>query len=110
MIKRNAVQQYHLVYRVKCFSSALSAFALAREIFQLRDDGRWDLAALLDAEQKEKMFVEHIEALSSKKKKSFRRLLDECEHITLTSTWKEIRKKIKHDSRFSKYSDDDHVR
>ena len=29
--------------------------------------------------------------------------------VTLTSTWKEIRRKIKHDPRFSKFSDDDKV-
>ena len=36
-------------------------------------------------------------------------MLDECEHVTLTSTWKEVRRKIKHDSRFSKLSEDDKV-
>ena len=48
---------------------------------QLRDDSRWELCVLIDAEQKEKLFLEHIENLSNKRKRSFRKLLDECEHV-----------------------------
>ena len=76
---------------------------------QLREDTRWELCALIDADQKEKSFNEHIDNLSNKRKRSFKRMLDECENVTLTSTWKEIRRKIKHDPRFSKYSDEDKV-
>ena len=49
---------------------------------QLRDDSRWELCVLIDAEQKEKIFMEHIENLSNKRKRSFRKLLDECEHVS----------------------------
>ena len=103
---------------------------------QLKDDSRWEMTSLLDVEQKEKLFnqvniglsfwrflavtqpfldlyrlplPQHIESLSSKRKRAFVKMLDECEHVTLTSTWKEVRRKIKHDSRFSKLSEDDKV-
>lgn len=39
---------------------------------QLRKDHRWELAELLDREEKEKLFNEHIEQLSKKKKEKFR--------------------------------------
>ena len=35
--------------------------------------------------------------------------IDYAFQLTLTSTWKEIRRKIKHDPRYSKFSDDDKV-
>lgn len=39
---------------------------------QLRKDDRWDLADLLEREEKEKLFNEHIEQLSKKKREKFR--------------------------------------
>ena len=39
---------------------------------QLRKDHRWELAELLDREEKEKLFSQHIEQLAKKKKEKFR--------------------------------------
>jgi transcription elongation regulator 1 len=39
---------------------------------QLRKDHRWELAELLDREEKEKLFNQHIEQLAKKKKEKFR--------------------------------------
>ncbi|KAL2094570.1 hypothetical protein ACEWY4_009289 [Coilia grayii] len=70
----------------------------------LRKDHRWESASLLERDEKEKLFNEHVEALTKKKKEHFRQLLDETAVITLTTTWKEVRKIIKEDPRCIKFS------
>ncbi|XP_062867292.1 transcription elongation regulator 1 isoform X2 [Trichomycterus rosablanca] len=73
----------------------------------LRKDHRWESAALLERHEKEKLFDEHVEALSKRKKEQFRQLLDETTMITLTTTWKEVKKVIKDDPRCIKFSSSD---
>uniref|UniRef100_A0A8C7SM93 Transcription elongation regulator 1 n=1 Tax=Oncorhynchus mykiss TaxID=8022 RepID=A0A8C7SM93_ONCMY len=73
----------------------------------LRKDHRWESASLLERDEKEKLFNEHVEALSKKKKENFRQLLDETVMITLTTTWKEVKKIIKEDPRCIKFSSSD---
>ncbi|KAM5173157.1 transcription elongation regulator 1 isoform 1-T1 [Mantella aurantiaca] len=76
----------------------------------LRKDHRWESGSLLEREEKEKLFNEHIDALTKKKREQFRQLLDETFSITLTSTWKEVKKIIKDDPRFIKFSSSDRKR
>ncbi|CAL8280332.1 unnamed protein product [Arctogadus glacialis] len=87
----------------------------------LRKDHRWESASLLEREEKEKLFNEHVEALAKKKKEHFRQLLDETSmvktaaekgssQITLTTTWKEVKKIIKEDPRCIKFSSSDRKR
>uniref|UniRef100_A0A3B4B3G2 Transcription elongation regulator 1 n=1 Tax=Periophthalmus magnuspinnatus TaxID=409849 RepID=A0A3B4B3G2_9GOBI len=76
----------------------------------LRKDHRWECASLLEREEKEKLFNEHVEALAKKKKTQFRQLLDETNMITLTTTWKEVKKVIKEDPRCIKFSSSDRKR
>lgn len=76
----------------------------------LRKDHRWETASLLEREEKEKLFNEHVEALAKKKKTQFRQLLDETNMITLTTTWKEVKKVIKEDPRCIKFSSSDRKR
>ncbi|CAJ0962397.1 unnamed protein product [Ranitomeya imitator] len=76
----------------------------------LRKDHRWESGSLLEREEKEKLFNEHIDALTKKKREHFRQLLDETYTITLTSTWKEVKKAIKDDPRFIKFSSSDRKR
>ncbi|TNN66448.1 Transcription elongation regulator 1 [Liparis tanakae] len=76
----------------------------------LRKDHRWESASLLEREDKEKLFNEHVEALAKKKKEHFRQLLDETSMITLTTTWKEVKKIIKEDPRCIKFSSSDRKR
>ncbi|XP_065216790.1 transcription elongation regulator 1 [Planococcus citri] len=71
---------------------------------QLRKDHRWDAAELLDRDEKEKLFNEHIEQLTKKKREKFRELLDETTEINLNSSWKEVRRLIRDDPRYSKFS------
>lgn len=47
----------------------------------LRKDYRWELADLLEVAEKEKMFREHVEHLSEKKRLQFRRLLEETHQV-----------------------------
>ncbi|XP_078121760.1 transcription elongation regulator 1 isoform X1 [Sander vitreus] len=81
----------------------------------LRKDHRWESASLLEREEKEKLFNDHVEALAKKKKEHFRQLLDETsmvrsKKITLTTTWKEVKKVIKEDPRCIKFSSSDRKR
>ena len=75
----------------------------------LRKDQRWDLVETLEREEKEKLYEAHVEILNKKKKASFRELLDECTEMTLTSSWKDVKKNIKNDPRFEKFSSSDRV-
>ncbi|XP_052006164.1 transcription elongation regulator 1-like isoform X1 [Xyrauchen texanus] len=76
----------------------------------LRKDHRWESSSLLEREEKERLFNEHIEALAKKKKEHFRQLLDETTSITLMSSWKEVKKLIKEDPRCIKFSSSDRKR
>lgn len=77
---------------------------------QLRKEPRWELASLLAKDEKEKYYEEHLDALNKRKRFSFRKLLEENPQIELTSTWKEVRKMIKEDPRFTKFSSSDRKR
>ncbi|UYV78992.1 TCERG1 [Cordylochernes scorpioides] len=91
----------------------------------LRKDHRWELIESLNREEREGLFLDHIDMLNKKKKEKFRELLDETPEIALTTPWKEVgvaglrqvgeltldvlqaRKAIKDDPRFSKFSAND---
>lgn len=75
----------------------------------LRKDHRWDLVDSLQREEKEKLFNEHIESLLRKKRDKFRELLDETPEVNLTSSWKEIKKIIKEDPRYTKFASSERV-
>ena len=49
---------------------------------QLRRDHRWELASLLERDEKEKLFIQHTDALSKKKKDQFKELLDETDGVS----------------------------
>ncbi|XP_056630036.1 transcription elongation regulator 1 [Diorhabda sublineata] len=70
----------------------------------LRKDHRWDLADTLSREDKEKLFNDHVEQLVKRKRQNFRELLDETTEVTLVSSWKEIKKIIKDDPRYTKFT------
>ncbi|XP_043461407.1 transcription elongation regulator 1-like isoform X1 [Leptopilina heterotoma] len=81
---------------------------------QLRKDHRWELAESLDREEKERLFIEHIEQLGRKKRDKFREVLDEIWSSSefpvsseLTASWKEIKKLLKDDPRYIKFSSSD---
>lgn len=70
----------------------------------LKKDHRWDMENTLSRDDKEKLFNEHIEHLLRKKREKFRELLDETPEVTLVSSWKEIKKLIRDDPRYTKFA------
>ena len=70
----------------------------------LKRDPRWDLCKLLEKEEKVNLFEDHTRMLRSKKKDQFYALLDDTQGVTLSSTWKDVKKLIKSDSRYEKLS------
>ncbi len=70
----------------------------------LKKDGRYDSVSSLEKSERERLFDEHIDHLIAKKKENYWKLLAECKEITLDSTFKEIKKLIRDDPRYSKYS------
>ncbi len=47
----------------------------------LRKDPRWELLRLLDHEEKEQLFQEHVLGLANKKRLQFRKLLKETTQV-----------------------------
>ncbi|XP_049294274.1 transcription elongation regulator 1 [Anopheles funestus] len=70
----------------------------------LKKDHRWELISMLDRDDRERLFNEHIANLVRKKRDKFREMLDEIPSLELTSQWKEIKKIIRDDPRYLKYN------
>ncbi|EAT36150.1 AAEL011733-PA [Aedes aegypti] len=71
---------------------------------QLKKDHRWELVELLDREDREGLFNQHINNLAMRKRDKFREMLDEITSLELTSQWKEVKKMIREDPRYLKYN------
>ncbi|EDO43130.1 predicted protein [Nematostella vectensis] len=76
----------------------------------LRKDHRWSMVEPLPKEEREKIFNDHISQLHERKREQFRKLLDETTELTLTSSWRSIKKIIRDDPRYSKFSSHDRKR
>ncbi|KAA0720415.1 Transcription elongation regulator 1 [Triplophysa tibetana] len=61
----------------------------------LRKDHRWESSSLLERHEKEKLFEEHVEALTKRKKEYFRLLLDETSMVRLGKNNREFEDYIK---------------
>ena len=61
----------------------------------LKRDSRWSYCKQLEKEKKEQLFEEHMNKFRAKKREIFYQLLDETSGVTLSSTWKEVKKLIK---------------
>ena len=57
----------------------------------LRKDHRWEMAELLERDEKEKYFEEHKENLYKKSKEMFHKLLDETQEVSLIDKCSKIR-------------------
>lgn len=75
----------------------------------LKKDSRYDLADMLSREEKETLFEEHINTLSKKKRDKFREMLEEFPQVTLTSSWKDVKKLTRDDPRYLKYNSSERV-
>lgn len=69
----------------------------------LRKDSRWESVEQLDRENRERIFNDHILQLGKKKRDKFREMLDELT-LDLTASWKDVKKQIRDDPRYLKYS------
>jgi len=69
----------------------------------LKKDSRWD-ALELEKSEREKLFDDHMDRLVKKKKDAFRSLLEEQKDVPLDASFKEIKKSIRDDPRYSKFS------
>ncbi|VDN04840.1 unnamed protein product [Thelazia callipaeda] len=70
----------------------------------LRKDSRYENCDLLEKDAKERLFETHILHLERKRRELFFQLLNETKDITSSMKWREARKIIEKDERFSKFS------
>jgi len=77
----------------------------------LHEDHRWRLTKLLDKAEKQRLFEEHVTALTRRTREMFRRAIDEFVNPVdlMTISWRDARRLIKDDPRFSKFSSSDRV-
>jgi transcription elongation regulator 1 len=74
----------------------------------LKKDNRIDLCEFLSREEKELLFNQHLQALHKKKKDKFREALSEIKTVDIfKAEWRDIRKIIKDDPRYFKFSSSD---
>merc|ERR1712226_1086732 len=77
----------------------------------LKKDARYENLtageAALDKSERERLFDTHIDELIAKKKTAFRSLLDEQKDVGLDAAFKDIKKAIKEDPRYTKFSTSD---
>jgi transcription elongation regulator 1 len=73
----------------------------------LKKDGRYDSVATLEKPERERLFDDHIDLLIAKKKENYWKLLAECKEIKLDATFKEVKKQIRDDPRYTKFSSSD---
>lgn len=69
---------------------------------QLKKDDRYESLSMLDREARERLFNEHIDVLEKKRKDLFFQLLNEDDQIRFNTKWREARKIIADDDKFSK--------
>jgi len=77
----------------------------------LHDDHRWRLTKLLDKAEKQHLFEEHIASLTRRSRELFHRVIDEFVNPVqlMTISWRDVRRLIKDDPRFAKFSSSDRV-
>merc|ERR1712037_496489 len=77
----------------------------------LKKDSRYEALtggeAALDKSERERLFDTHIDELIAKKKTAFRSLLEEQKEVALDAAFKDIKKLIKEDPRYTKFSTSD---
>ena len=74
----------------------------------LKNDNRIDLCEVLSREEKELFFNQHLQSLHKKKRDKFREALSEIKSIDIfKAEWRDVRRLIKDDPRFLKFSSSD---
>lgn len=70
----------------------------------LRKDHRWELVEKLDKNDRERLFYDHMDRLSKKKRNKFREMLHEIPKISLVASFQDIEQLIRDDSRYLSYN------
>ncbi|VDN12323.1 unnamed protein product, partial [Dibothriocephalus latus] len=69
----------------------------------LRKDNRWEsVGEILPRSEREKLFLAHIDNLVKKTKDILYKFFNDCESVTFSSKWKEVKRKLQEDSRLEK--------
>lgn len=112
--ERDREREQHLhAETVECFNALLIDLVRHPETTWketkkvLKMDHRWDMVQTLSRSEREDLFVRHIAQLNKKKRDKFREMLNELKDLELTSEWRDIRRLIKDDVRYLKFSDSD---
>jgi len=106
-------QQYKHTETLESFSALLTDLIRNCDVHWkeakkiITKDHRWELVETLEADEREKLFNAHIDNLFKKKRQKFRQLLDELKDVTLSTVWRDIKRQIKEDSRYMKFSSSD---
>ncbi|VDO62485.1 unnamed protein product, partial [Onchocerca flexuosa] len=70
----------------------------------LRKDSRYENCDLLEKDAKERLFDAHVQHLERKRREVFFQLLNETKDITPSMKWREAKKIIEKDERFTKFN------
>lgn len=70
----------------------------------IKKDSRYDLCDALSKDEREKLYNEHIDELAKKKREKFREMLNELPNIKASTSWKEVKKLVREDPRYTKFS------
>ncbi|CAF0903174.1 unnamed protein product [Brachionus calyciflorus] len=77
----------------------------------LKKDPRWSYCKILEREDKEKLFDEHMSKFRAKLRDVFYKILDDTSGIELKNTiWKDVKKLLKSDERFEKLQKSEHFK
>jgi transcription elongation regulator 1 len=108
-LKEEAVQHFNALMADMVRNADLSWHETRK---MLHSDHRWRLTKLLDKAERQRLFEEHIASLSRRNRDVFHRLIDENvgSVMLMKSTWRDVRKLIKDDPRFVKFSSSDRKR
>lgn len=70
----------------------------------LRRDARWQACEALSREEKSAIFDDHLKVLMTKSREMFHKLLDDTDGIGLDASWRQVRRLIRDDPRYEKFS------
>lgn len=73
----------------------------------LKKHPQYELLSNLSSEWKESTFVRHCQRLVKRRRDKFHQLLDETSQVTLDSNWRDIRRIIREDPRYIRFSSND---
>jgi len=105
-IKRSEAVETFTALLIDLIKSDDYSWREARKL--LKKDKRMSLCEFLSREDKELLLNQHLESLFKKKQDRFREVLSEVKSVDLfRADWRDVRRAIKEDPRYLKFSDSD---